>query len=509
MSALFLVCLLVLGLAASAQQRLGFGRDRLSKRKGSHLLSLGLGVASPSSCPDVEQYWYSGALIDNFAPANEQKPWQGKGQRYWLNKQFWAGENAPIFVFIGGEGEESCARLSNKMYMYDLAQKHGALMVNVEHRFYGESMPTADRSTKNLAVLSSDQALADLANVIGHVKHSLNSQQSRVITVGGSYPGNLSGWFRLKYPSVTNGSIASSAPVTAKANFQEYMDVVGESIRYFSGSACYDALQNGAQHVAKLASAGFGSDDMKTLEADFNTCEPIANKWDLGVFYSNVMGNLQGTVQYNNEHAGVWNVTDVCKVMTDENEKCGYKKLVKLTKLFAEQAGAECEDASYKATIEYLADSKPDPSNAARPWVYQTCNEFGYYQTADSPNQPFHAFKDALDMEFSRKMCFDAFDGWSVDPNTKLTNEKYGGSHIDATNIVFTAGTIDPWHALGVTNYTAPLPQFPSEEPVYITGTAHCNDLYAPQPETDPESLTYAREVVAKHVDHWLHTKSE
>jgi len=39
---------------------------------------------------------------------------------------------------------------------------------------------------------------------------------------------------------------------------------------------------------------------------------------------------------------------------------------------------------------------------------------------------------------------------------------------MDATNIVFTSGTIDPWHALGVTNYTAPLPEAPSELPVYV-----------------------------------------
>lgn len=481
-------------------QRIGFGVNRINKRRGQHNLAL----SSQSDCPDVEQYWYADAMKDNFAPSNEMEKWDGKGQRYWLNKQFWAGADAPIFVFIGGEGEESCARLSNKMYMYDLAQEHGALMVNVEHRFYGESMPTVDRSTKNLSYLSSDQALADLANVITHVKQELNSPHSRVVTVGGSYPGNLSAWFRLKYPSVTHGSIASSAPVTAKVNFAEYMDVVGESIRYFSGSECYDALQEGAEHVAKLAKDGFGSENMKTLEKDFKVCAPMENKWDLGVFYSNVMGNLQGTVQYNNEHAGVWNVTNVCSVMTAK-EGSGYEKLAKLSNIFLDQAGEECDDSSYKNTVDYLADSKPDPTNAARPWVYQTCNEFGYYQTADSANQPFYAFRDALDLEFSRKMCYDAFDGWTSDPNVKFTNEKYGNIHIDATNIVFTSGTIDPWHALGVTNYTVPLPQ-KSELPVYIRGTAHCNDLYAPNAATDPESLVYAREVVAENVKQWLHT---
>jgi hypothetical protein len=41
------------------------------------------------------------AIIDNFAPVNEQLKWEGSGQRYWVNEEFWAGKGAPIFVFIG------------------------------------------------------------------------------------------------------------------------------------------------------------------------------------------------------------------------------------------------------------------------------------------------------------------------------------------------------------------------------------------------------------------------
>lgn len=63
-------------------------------------------------------------------------------------------------------------------------------------------------------------------------------------------------------------------------------------------------------------------------------------------------------------------------------------------------------------------------------------------------------------------------------------------------------GTIDPWHALGVTNSTPPLPQ-PTEHPLYILGTAHCNDLYAPA-NSDPQSLTDARNTIAQQVSAWL-----
>ena len=154
------------------RSQVGFGANRLKKFRSKHSLQ---GEGQTTTCDNVEQYWYKDAIVDNFASVEDQKHWAGEGQRYWLNKQFWSGPGAPIFVFIGGEGQESCARLTNHMYLYNLAQEHNALLVNVEHRFYGESYPTNDMTTKNLQYLTSAQALADLARVITHVKKDLGS----------------------------------------------------------------------------------------------------------------------------------------------------------------------------------------------------------------------------------------------------------------------------------------------------------------------------------------------
>ena len=101
------------------------------------------------------------------------------------------------------------------MYMYQLAQEHEGLLVGVEHRFYGNSFPTADTSVDSLQYLTSDQALADLARLLHDLMVDLDTINSKVITIGGSYSGNLAAWFRLKYPAISTGSIASSGPLTA------------------------------------------------------------------------------------------------------------------------------------------------------------------------------------------------------------------------------------------------------------------------------------------------------
>ena len=104
-------------------------------------------------------------------------------------------------------------------------------------------------------------------------------------------------------------------------------------------------------------------------------------------------------------------------------------------------------------------------------------------------------------MDFYRELCYDGFNGWKADPQTSWMNEVYGDIGIDGTDIIFPAGTIDPWHALGVTNTTV-LPQ-ETEHSLYILGTAHCADLYAPAND-DPASLTSAREVIAAQVSEWV-----
>jgi hypothetical protein len=156
------------------------------------------------------------------------------------------------------------------------------------------------------------------------------------------------------------------------------MDVVGQSIIYFSGQSCYNAFESAANSVAELAKAG----NYAQLQTDFNTCSPIGSTYDLTILLSDLMGNVQGTIQYNNEHSGVMNVTDICATMQQSTDY--YANFVALQALYREANGQTCEDASWADTTAILSDPTKNSANNGRPWTYQTCNEFGYFQTTDS-----------------------------------------------------------------------------------------------------------------------------
>jgi len=59
------------------------------------------------------------------------------------------------------------------------------------------------------------------------VKYNRSGADSSWFVFGGSYAGALSAWFRLKFPHLTCGSLASSGVVLAVYNFTDFDKQVG------------------------------------------------------------------------------------------------------------------------------------------------------------------------------------------------------------------------------------------------------------------------------------------
>ncbi|KAJ0030575.1 hypothetical protein Pint_14538 [Pistacia integerrima] len=111
-------------------------------------------------------------------------------QKYLINSHYWH-KGGPIFVYTGNEGHIEWFA-ANTGFLLDIAPKFKALLVFIEHRFYGESMPFGKdsyKSAETLGYLNSQQVLADYAVLIRSLKHNLSSESSPVVVFGGSYGG--------------------------------------------------------------------------------------------------------------------------------------------------------------------------------------------------------------------------------------------------------------------------------------------------------------------------------
>lgn len=95
-------------------------------------------------------------------------------------------------------------------------------------------------SFENLKFLNSEQGLSDLAYFIEYIKfHRLHgvSQNTPWITVGGSYAGAMSAWFRSKYPHLTVGALGSSGVVLAVEDYKQFDEQIYQSALK-SGTGC-------------------------------------------------------------------------------------------------------------------------------------------------------------------------------------------------------------------------------------------------------------------------------
>jgi serine protease 16 len=391
-------------------------------------------------------------------------------------------------------GEYHCG----DMVMY--APQYGALMVALEHRFYGGSQPTKDFATSSLRYLSSQQALADLASFHDFIQTEYKlTVQNRWVAFGGSYPGMLAGWFRLKYPHLVWAAVASSAPVEAIENYQGYNNVVGQSMAATSvggSTACQSAIQTAFKDLGTNLKTSSGQ---AALEKQFNVC----GSGDLQIT-NNQAEFLESLselfpVQGNDPACTTLacNISSCCGVMLNSALGAPLDRLASLANIVH---GGTCISANYELLVKALQDTSL-AGGEYRAWLYQTCTEFGFYQTCDPDSQCIFTTDPWLNtVGWQESLCQAAFGIGSalIKPRVEWSNVYYGGWSPAGSRILFPNGEIDPWHAASV------LQSISADEPaLWVVGASHHAWTHVPLP-TDQATVVQARSDILAQVDAWL-----
>uniref|UniRef100_G3UJM7 Serine protease 16 n=1 Tax=Loxodonta africana TaxID=9785 RepID=G3UJM7_LOXAF len=422
-------------------------------------------------------------------------------QRYFINDAFYK-PGGPVFLNIGGPETacESWISMNNTWVTY--AERLGALFLLLEHRFYGHSQPTGDLSTASLRYLSSRQALADIVNFRTKIAKKMGLTENKWVAFGCWYGGFLAAWSRIKYPELFAAAVGSSAPMQAKANFYEYLEVVQRSLATHN-SECFQTVKEAFKQVVKMMklpefyncvalyrTGQVPAKDLSKLIAEIyvpsivlishphilerSSYSPLCYKELCVMVITTGKGQGSNTTDYLNARSRTQKDS-----IGDLGERSCSQRMTEDVGMMRHR-GIKMSRASYRQQF------------------YQFCTEFGFFQTTDSKNQPF----TGLPLSYFVQQCSDFFDPKfnydSLKKGVKSTNAYYSGFKVTGSKIIFPNGSFDPWHVLGIPkDITKDLPA------VFIKGAGHCADLYK-QKDIDSTELIQARERIFQILQKWL-----
>ncbi|XP_055988093.1 thymus-specific serine protease [Sorex fumeus] len=424
-------------------------------------------------------------------------------QRYWVNNQHWSSPGGPVFLHLGGESSLGPGSVM-RGHPAALAPAWGALVIGLEHRFYGLSVPAGGLEMAQLRFLSSRHALADVASARLALTRLLNvSASSPWICFGGSYAGSLAAWARLKFPNLVFASIASSAPVRAVLDFSEYNDVVSRSLANteIGGSPeCRTAVSAAFEEVERRLRAGGAA--LAALRTELGACGDLGRAEDQAELLEALQVLVGGAVQYDGQAGAPLSVRQLCGLLLPEGGNCSrsapYGGLRRAVKVITNSLGQRCLSYSRAETVAQLRDTKPQVSGVGdRQWLYQTCTEFGFYVTCEGPRCPFSQLP-ALPSHL--ELCEQVFGLFlsSVALAVARTNAFYGGQTPGASRVLFVNGDTDPWHVLSVTQNLGA-----TESALLIPNGSHCLDM-APERSSDSPSLRLGRQTIVQQLQTWL-----
>lgn len=389
------------------------------------------------------------------------------------------------FVYIGGEGpleEGSVMRGS----MFEVAKNlSNVAFFGLEHRFFGKTQPFAaeGNTVENLKYLSIEQALADLANyiqtdVIGHPRAAENV---RIAVVGGSYPGSLSSWFRLKYPHLAHASWASSAPTLIKNDFIEYDEHVSAQVKAVSDQ-CHTSLWKALNRTHDVI-ASHDQTKILALKNEFGFYE---DQNEISVLYV-LVDVISAMVQYDTSYH---TLARMCGNFTGDETKDWEAFKDGITSTLKVMGEEKIGDIDLLMATDTSVTSRHSDSRA---WSYMTCTEVGWFQTASGKlRSPW------INLSYFETVCNKLFGLTSL-PNEKLMNERYGGINPGQTKAFFVNGGVDPWSTMSVKIADESL----LRRAHTIEGASHCADLGS-MSDKDSAALKEGKLMVIDQMVAWM-----
>lgn len=211
----------------------------------------------------------------------------------------------------------------------------------------------------------------------------------------------MSAWFRERYPHLAVGSWSSSGVVQPVIDFWKFDEQTYlSSVK--SGDFCPQMIQASMQYVTEQGHTrdedpsadnvidqslvGTGSEGMRTDDWMF--------------YYADI---FLESVQYGNR-------TKMCDLLQANSDATQDEIVMTMTNFGSTVAGVNPGD--YDTRV--IAETTVDPMSSARPWTFQYCSEYGWFQV---PSEVNVMRSEYLEMSYWYKMCERSFgEGMTKSP---------------------------------------------------------------------------------------------
>lgn len=325
----------------------------------------------------------------------------------------------------------------------------------MEHRYYGchnrSSCPYTQPTPrqKHLKYLTSRQALADLSafQTYATQQYALGAETKWVVW-GGSYPGMLTAWTRALYPDQFHAAVASSAPVNVVLDMISFNDIVATAYAnatdpgIFGSAACAQAISAGHASIGSALKSNAGRVKVQSLFPDqVPSPEWLENKTNAAAFCGCGVAYFPAQTNDPTCTTPACGIKQICEIMTNTSTGSPVQRLAALA------AVQQTANMKYGCEMDWTANDIPDaPVNY---WGYQTCNEFGFYQSCDLGSECFYTqgligFNDQTVAHRPNDFCAEQF-GIETAATTSaiaVSNKFYSAKVASATRIFWPNGDV-------------------------------------------------------------------
>ncbi|KAJ3303678.1 hypothetical protein HDU76_005318 [Blyttiomyces sp. JEL0837] len=433
--------------------------------------------------PNVTEGFYT-QTVDHFGNAKGINGSSTFQQWYAIVDQFYK-PGGPVIYYIEGERRARPSHLAHGLTP-QVAQTYNALIVTLEHRFYGphgRSVPTADLSTESLKLLTSQQNNADIVQFVKE------------------FPALFPQYNITKDTKWILHAHASSAPVKAKLDFWEYSYAVDSGLSKITNStACAKGftraigiLDNKIDTV--IAYQKTRPHDAQKLKDSFVFDDSVQHRPDDSYFDNNGTTWVQAICggemfpAFTNPNATDSELFESLQNMTIQS-------LINLQGI----TGNDDPNMSFFNSDGFGNDTSYNARYKL--WISQYCNEFGYFQVAVPHGKRLesHSFcSKYVNVDYELWSCRANLNDPTVYPRIDATNKYYGGLDIRTSNILWVNGDMDPWHYLS--NYQS-APGL-NQDSLLINDGHHCSDIWG-RAVDDSEYRKGVFDQIFKVYDKWL-----